>query len=252
MGFFTDLSARDMEQCMQRNYFTSLYPTHTLLRLWRDDDCVSYTTLVGQRLRQVVFVCSAAAFANVPGYIAYTRKHSRFFFWLLLRFLPRILSNQSVVSPSAAKVAQRALADTLRQEAAIYTNLVSKYSIHCAFPATIVTETFFKEQLNKPELTKAIESTCGTAEELRAKHPSAEVVAERIIAGVNCGDFAICTDFETAVLWSSMMGPSPKRGWGFVDSTLAVVSGLFVWPFLRQSWNALCHQTRNDASPKPN
>ncbi|WQF80929.1 Putative short-chain dehydrogenase/reductase SDR, NAD(P)-binding domain superfamily [Colletotrichum destructivum] len=221
LGFFIDLPAAALESCMRKNYLTSAYPAHALLRLWtRDDRRQGQPSSARPKLRQLVFISSAAAFANVPGYAAYT----------------------------PAKCAQRALADTLRQEAVAYSNAASSYTVHCAFPATVLTDTFFEEQRGKPALTKRIESTDATADKLRAKYPSARDVGEAIVcasvdcrgAGAGASDFCICTDFDTSVLWSGMVGPSTKRGWGLVDSFLALVSGLVVWPLLRRSWNRMC------------
>lgn len=115
----------------------------------------------------------------------------------------------------------------------------SRYSVHCAFPGSFLSDSFILEQQAKPELTKHIESTTGALEEVRGRIPSAEATAERIIAGVAKGDFAICCDFETTVLWSNMIGPSPKRGWGVVDSLLGLLSGLVIWPILRHNWDAM-------------
>ncbi|KAL8283015.1 hypothetical protein RB597_010417 [Gaeumannomyces tritici] len=231
LGFFADIPATALDSCMRKNYFTSAYPAHALLRLWTRDDrrrnAASSSSsppaaAQGQepkpkpKLRRLAFVSSAAALANVPGYIAYT----------------------------PAKCAQRALADTLRQEAAIYSNAASRYTIHCAFPATVLTDTFFEEQKNKPAVTKRMESTDGAEEELRAKYPSAHDVAEAIVRATadrpGGGDFCVCTDFITSVLWSGMTGPSPKRGWGILDSLLGFISVLFVWPILRLSWDSTC------------
>ncbi|KAL0935777.1 short chain dehydrogenase [Colletotrichum truncatum] len=224
LGFFTDVPAAAIDSCMRKNYLTSAYPSHALLRLWTRDDRRQNTSSLAAttvpkpnpKLRQIIFISSAAAFANVPGYVAYT----------------------------PAKCAQRALADTLRQETAIYSNAASQYTIHCAFPGTVLTDTFFEEQKNKPTITKRMESTDGAEDKLRAKYPSAHDVAEAIVHGTadrqGGGDFCICTDFDTSVLWSSMIGPSPKRGWGMLDSCLGFISSFFVWPILWRSWKAMC------------
>lgn len=59
---------------MQSNYLTSIYPAHALLRAWIEED-KTYAAAKGKggpaRIRDIVFISSAAALCNVPGYIAY-------------------------------------------------------------------------------------------------------------------------------------------------------------------------------------
>ena len=137
----------------------------------------------------------------------------------------------------------RALADTLRMEALRLSGPNSTYTIHCAFPSNFITGAFLKEQANKPKLTKEIEGTTGTIAELEKKLPSVVKVAEGIVAGVRKGDFAICNDStEAAVLFTNMIGPSPKRGLGIFDSISATIVGLMVWPVLRRLWDKRCKQ----------
>ena len=85
-----------------------------------------------------------------------------------------------------------------------------------------------------------MEDTTGTIEALQVRIQSAEDIAKRIITAVGQGEFAIFTDFETTVLWSNMIGSSPKRGWGVIDFLLGILSGLVVWPILRRKWDAMC------------
>ena len=119
----------------------------------------------------------------------------------------------------------------------------SKYTVHCAFPATFFTEAFVQEQESKPELTKRMEGTTGSMEELQKRFPSAETVAYQIIAAVEKGDFAICEDcIESALLFSNMIGPSPKRGFGVVDSVLSVLMSVMVWPILRRRYDGMCKE----------
>lgn len=95
----------------------------------------------------------------------------------------------------------------------------------------------------KPELTKQIEGTTGSMAELEQRYPSAEKVAQTIIAGVERGDFALCDDsMESGLLFANMIGPSPKRGLGVLDSVLATVVGLFIWPVFRRRWDKMCKQ----------
>jgi len=86
----------------------------------------------------------------------------------------------------------------------------------------------------------------GSVAELEKKFPPAQKVARQIIAGVAKGDFALCDDsMESALLFANMIGPSPKRGLGILDSVLAVVVGLFVWPILRRRYD---HMFKKDES----
>lgn len=39
-----------------------------------------------------------------------------------------------------------------------------------------------------------------------------------------------------------MIGPSPKRGFGVLDSILGTVVGLFFWPVFRRRWDEMCRQ----------
>ncbi len=59
---------------MRNNYFTAAYATQSMLKLWTEDDRTTETSSL--RLRQIVFINSAAAFLGLPGYAAYTCKLS--------------------------------------------------------------------------------------------------------------------------------------------------------------------------------
>lgn len=145
------------------------------------------------------------------------------------------------VSSKAAKCAVRALADTLRSEVLRYSGETSTYSIHCAFPSNFASAAFVDEQKHKPELTKRIENTTGPTPELMSRLPRPERIAERIIAKVERGDFAICDDLESALLFANMRGPSPKRGFGVVDSLLGALASV-IWPIVRRHFDRMCKQ----------
>lgn len=147
----------------------------------------------------------------------------------------------------ASKCAVRGLADTLRMEALRLSGPASKYTIHCAFPSNFFSPAFLEEQKTKPELTKQIEGTAGSMGELEQRIPSAEKVAKGIINGAARGDFALCDDsMESGLLFANMIGPSPKRGLGVLDSLLAIVVGSFIWPLFRYRWDRLCRQDGMD------
>ena len=140
---------------------------------------------------------------------------------------------------TAAKVAVRALADSLRMELLRYSSPSCTYSIHCAFPGDFVSPGFYLEQNTKTPLTKRIQGTNLTLAELEAKYPSSEQVAAQIIAAAEKGEFIICKDSTVAsLLFSAMVGPSLKQGWGIFDSLMGIVVGWVVWPYLRRQWEA--------------
>ncbi len=128
-------------------------------------------------------------------------------------------------------------------EALRLSGTASTYTVHCAFPSNFISPGFIEEQKLKPQLTKRIEGTSGSTEELERRFPSAVKVAQGIIAGVERGDFALCDDsMESALLFANMIGPSPKRRLGIRDSVLATVVGLFVWPVFRRRWDRMCRK----------
>ena len=245
LGFITDIDAGDLESCMRNNYFTAAYPAQSILKMWTEDDTQTAQTS-SAKLRQIVFINSAAAFLGMPGYVAYTCK---FFFGRTSKedcSKPKKgfdRQNMLTFQPTgkASKCAVRGLADTLRMEALRLSGPASTYTIHCAFPSNFISPAFLEEQKSKPELTKRIEGTTGSTAELERRFPSAEKVAKGIIAGVARGDFALCDDsVESGLLFANMIGPSPKRRLGVLDSLLATVVGLFVWPVLRRRWDKMC------------
>ncbi|KAF4450884.1 short chain dehydrogenase reductase family oxidoreductase [Fusarium albosuccineum] len=207
LGFLVDLDPAAMQRCMTNNYLTSAYSAQSMLKLWTENDKKlqqNSTRNTIPKHRKIVFVSSAAAFVALPGYVAYT----------------------------PAKCAVRALADTLRSELKRYSGPDVQYSVHISFPSNFISPSFMDEQKNKPELTKRLEGTTAPITHLSTKLHSSKHVADYIIHGVDKNEFIICSEYEAALLFAAMVGPSPKRGLGFVDSItsmLAVVGG----PLLR-------------------
>ncbi|KAA6409641.1 MAG: hypothetical protein FRX48_06253 [Lasallia pustulata] len=70
IGFFTDINAGKLESCMQNNYFTAAYAAQSILKIWTEGG--QRTEISSPKLRQIVFINSAAAFLSMPGYAAYT------------------------------------------------------------------------------------------------------------------------------------------------------------------------------------
>lgn len=160
---------------------------------------------------------------------------------------PHVLCTTTLGSSSlaAAKCALRNLADTLRMEVLRYNCPESTYTIHCAFPADFMSPGFALEQRTKTPLNKKLQGISpGTdISQLEARYPSSERIASLVIAAVDHGDFTICpASFASSALFCNMIGPSPKRGWGIMDSLVSVLTGWFVWPILRRRWEALCRE----------
>lgn len=209
-GFFVDLSAKDLEDCMRNNYFSAANAAKSMLDIWLAEDASGHKP-TRQRHRQIVFINSAAAFLGLPGSIAYT----------------------------TSKCAVRALADTLRLEVLRHNCAESHYSIHVAFPGDFVSPGFMKEQETKVHLNKTIQGLHQPIEKLIAKFPSSEEVAGMIIKAVDRGDFIVTYSLEQHALFANMMGPSPKRGWGVVDTLLAPLMSWIIMPYLRWKWEGI-------------
>jgi 3-dehydrosphinganine reductase len=139
----------------------------------------------------------------------------------------------------ASKAAVRALADTLRLEVLRHDTAESHYSIHCAFPGDFVSPGFMKEQETKVHLNKTIQGLHQPIEKLVAKFPSSEKVASMIIKAVDRGDFIVTYSLEQHALFANMMGASPKRGWGIVDTLLQPLMSWFVMPYFRRKWECI-------------
>ena len=149
--------------------------------------------------------------------------------------------DDALIPLQAAKSAQRALADTMRLEATRYSGPVSTYTVQCVFAHNFITPTFLEEQKYKPELTKRLEGTTGELSDLEKKFPYAEKIAPEIVAAVASGDFAVMDKrTDPQLLWANMIGPSPRRGLGIMDSLLAILMSFFLFPFVRRGWDKTC------------
>lgn len=128
-------------------------------------------------------------------------------------------------------------------EALVYSSPTRTYRIHSAFPSTFISDAFFQEQQGKPQLTMEIEGTVGTEEEMRKKHPSAAKMADIILSGLAKGDFAICDEsVESPLLFANMVGVTPKRGLGIIDTLVGVVMA-FAWPLVGgPMWDRMCRK----------
>ncbi|CZR66725.1 related to 3-ketosphinganine reductase [Phialocephala subalpina] len=199
IGFLADLSPEGLISCLESNYYSAVFITQACLQLWIQNP-------EPDRTRHVIFVSSAAAFVGLPGYIAYT----------------------------PPKAAIRAFADTLRQELLLYGGK-DMYQVHSAFPGTFITDSFLAEQASKPEITKIMEGSNISDEEIQNKTPSALSIAKKILGGLDKGYFSITSDWESALILNNMRGPSPRDN-VILDLLLALVAFL-VWPFVRRDFD---------------
>lgn len=209
VGFFADISADAIGSCMEKNYLTSAYIAQTLLKLW-----ISTPSKEHERhkpTRHLVFTASTAALVSVPGYTAY----------------------------SPTKAALRSLADSLRQEVLMY-HRITDIKVHCSFPGTIYTESFFKEQETKPRLCKELEGTLDNQGGMSAKE-----VASSILRGLQQGKAYITSDFQTRLLLNNMRGPSPRDS-PILDWLLGFLGSL-IWPWIRLSFDRAVSQ--HDPTP---
>ena len=79
-GFLTDIKAGALDNCMKNNYYASAYAAKSMLDIWVEDDNNKPITMNPyHKLRQMIFINSAAAFLSLPGSIAYTRMLLPFF-----------------------------------------------------------------------------------------------------------------------------------------------------------------------------
>ncbi|KAI4682725.1 uncharacterized protein J4E84_007189 [Alternaria hordeiaustralica] len=121
-----------------------------------------------------------------------------------------------------------------------YSGPKSTYAVQCIFAHNFITPTFLQEQKTKPELTKRIEGTSGELHELEKQFPYAAKIAPEIVANVASGDYAVCDGrFDPQLLWANAMGASPRRGWGIVDTLMAMFM-LLAWPFVRRDMEKKC------------
>ena len=206
------------------------------MKLWTQDD-EDAAVPSSPKLRKIVFVNSSASLVPAPGYLAYSGK------WLCVViewYKPQRQYTNWYCVHQAAKAAQRSLADTLRMEVMRYSGPKSTYAVQCIFAHNFITPTFLQEQKTKPELTKRIEGTSGELHELEKQFPYAAKIAPEIVANVASGDYAVCDGrFDPQLLWANAMGASPRRGWGIVDTLMAMFM-LLAWPFVRRDMEKKC------------
>ncbi|KAL5357088.1 hypothetical protein BJX96DRAFT_181187 [Aspergillus floccosus] len=175
-GFLADVSPESITSSMEVNYYTTVFIVQCCLRLWQR---VPHTPSP----RHIVLNSSSTVFRGLPGYDAYT----------------------------PAKIAIRALADTLRQEVLLYGE--DAIRVHCAFPGPFASDSYLNAHEHKPELLGMLEGTPRSREELGRRVLSASSMAQKIIGGLERGKTYITMDFQTELLLNNMRGPSPRFRW---------------------------------------
>lgn len=68
------------------------------------------------------------------------------------------------------------------------------------FTVRFITDSFLAEQASKPEITKIMEGSNISNEEIQDKIPSALSIAQKILNGLEKGYFSITSDWETALI----------------------------------------------------
>jgi len=204
LGFFASIPSDAMRVCMDKNYLSSVYLAQAVWKRWTaPDDRVKPQPMCE---RHLIFTASTAALISLPGYDAY----------------------------APTKAAIRSLADILRQEALLYWS-TTRIHVHCSFPGTIYTDSFYREQQHKPELCKRMEGSIDNAGGADGKQ-----VAYRILRGIDRGQFFVTTDFQTQLLLNNMRGPSPRNS-PLLDWILGVVISL-IWPLFRLHFDNMVRQ----------
>ncbi|KAH9845332.1 putative short chain dehydrogenase/ reductase [Teratosphaeria destructans] len=231
-GFFVDLSAEDLEDCMRNNYFSAAYAAKSLMDIWLAEDATS---------RKPGFRGSGSSSLSTARR-HYSGSQARVPTPVSCIFLFSARADRNCRSHAASKAAVRALADTLRLEVLRHNTADSNYAVHCAFPGDFISPGFLKEQETKVHLNKTIQGLHQPVEKLAAKLPSSDQVASMIMRAVDRGDFMITYSLEQHALFANMLGASPKRGWGVVDTLLQPLMSCFVMPYLRSRWEALARQ----------
>lgn len=114
------------------------------------------------------------------------------------------------------KYAIRGLAECLRQEFRPHS-----IDVHMYYVGTIDTPGYIKENETKPEITKVLEGA-------ESSDSSPKARAEALIAGLQSGEFAICSDPLTAIIQAFSNGMSVPTGIAFAMNPISAFAGL-IW-----------------------
>jgi 3-dehydrosphinganine reductase len=176
---------------MDLNYWSHADMAFAVLKEWLKPESI----LAGKE-RHLVFTSSAAAFWGIAGYGAY----------------------------SPAKAAIKSLADTLFQEAQLYS---ADVKIHTVFPGTIDSPGLVEEEKTKPEITKILEADDPIQSE--------ETVASKSIKGLENGEFLVVVNWLTYAMRACAWGGSVRNNW-FLDTITTFITAI-VWIFISPDLN---------------
>lgn len=112
------------------------------------------------------------------------------------------------------KAAIRALSDIIRQECLVHNIRVSHI-----LPGSMATEGFAIEEQTKPAITKKIEGP--------SPPETPDNCAKYILGRLDKGDDTVYTDTVSWILGSSMLGISPRFGWGILQALVGVFFAIF-------------------------
>lgn len=130
----------------------------------------------------------------------------------------------------------------MRLEAMRYSGPKSTYVVQCVFPHNFISPAFLQEQESKPALTKYLEGTEGvSADALARRIPSANAVARELLVEASRDEFAVVErKWVPQLLWANMVGTSPRRGWGLIDTLLGFLAAWLIWPINRYDIEKHC------------
>jgi 3-dehydrosphinganine reductase len=184
---FLDTDPALLRRHMDVNYFGAAGMAHAALGEWLAPDAP-----VDEKVaKHLVFTSSTLSYYSVAGYAAY----------------------------SPAKYAIRGLAETLAQEVMLYPQNVK---VHVVYPGTILTDSFAREELTRPEITRILEA------EDPQQQP--DEVAERAIRGLENGQHSTTINWLGELMRLSVVGGTIRDNWLYDFFGAILVQ--FVWIFV--------------------
>jgi 3-dehydrosphinganine reductase len=209
-AFFADASIDILRGQFEIVYWSAAYMAHAALNLWKQPRGkskgydASNTSPKSLQPRHLIFTCSVLAFFPVAGYTPYT----------------------------TAKTAMKGLADSLRQEVAVYNGAYSRndaespaaeMKVSIVYPMGILSPGLHHENSLKPELTKMLE------EDDKPQDP--DELAAIVIKKLEAGEHSITTLFLGHLMRGCGMGATPRTGvadvfWNWLGSIVVIFVSL--------------------------
>ncbi|KAK4185179.1 hypothetical protein QBC35DRAFT_534398 [Podospora australis] len=174
---FADTPAEEFKAQMESNYLSAAYIAQAALQTWLRIPTPPSPS--NPKARHIILTGSTVSFYSIAGYSPY--------------------------SPS--KAALRSLADSISREVHLYAGANPKepeIKVHTVFAASILTDSYERENLIKADVTKKLEEA--------DKSQTAEAVARKSIVGLERGYEFVATDFLTKLVMTANMGGSSGRG----------------------------------------